>query len=402
MIVGRSAERRNRHRRRFGLNSPAIGAAIDAAIDGGGDVGPGPGGSQLPPPVLSQLLRSREPLLTSAQADRRGRDLQAESAGLGIIDRLLVEPGVTEILINGTGQVWVERMGELEAVEHSFTAGGLSLVIERMLSPLGLRLDRLNPIVDARLPDGSRVNVVAGPPAIDGPLVAIRRFAPESLPLSAFGPADLGSLLARLVATRRSVLVVGPTSSGKTTLLNALSRHLPESERIVTIEDTAELQLAGRHVVRLESRRANSEGVGEVSLRRLVTTALRLRPDRLVVGEVRGAEAFDLLLALTSGHSGSLCTCHAADAESGLRRLAMLAALADANVSPDLLRRYVHDAVDVVVTVNRRGRRRTVVAVDEVRPASNSNWQPGGGPPTTALRRLWPPAGDGADAGGES
>ncbi len=198
--------------------------------------------------------------------------------------------------------------------------------------------------------------MVAPPLAIDGPVLSVRRFADRALPLTAFGPPEVAELLANVVASRRSVLVVGATSSGKTTLLNSLSAHIAASERIVTIEDTAELRLAGSHIVRLEARPANSEGVGQVSMRQLVTTALRLRPDRLVVGEVRGAEAFDLLLALTAGHAGSLCTCHALDAAAGLRRLQLLASLADADLNPNLMQGFVVDAIDVVVHVARRSR----------------------------------------------
>jgi len=337
----------------------------------------------VPLPVLTHLVRNQQPLIDSREAAVQAQDVRASSNGLGIVDRLLATPDVSEIMINGVGQVWVEHHGQLVPVKHRLSTNGLSLIIERMLGPLGLRLDRLNPIVDARLPDGSRVNVVGRPLAIDGPVVCIRRFAPDLLPLDAFGPAGLVELLRNLVVARRSILVVGPTSSGKTTLLNSLSRHVSPGDRVVTIEDTAELQLAGKHVVRLESRRSNSEGVGEVSLRRLVTTALRLRPDRLIVGEVRGAEALDLLLALTSGHTGSFSTCHAADAASGLRRLQMLAALADAGLSPELLHQYVIDAIDVVVTVSRFGRKRSVTSVDEVVPSKVMTPSSGG------LRRLW-------------
>lgn len=320
----------------------------------------------VPLPVLSQLLRRGRPLDSAGLAETAARHLRAEASGLGIVDRLLTDADVSEIMINGVGRIWIERRGRLVPVEHTLTANGLSLIIERMLSPLGLRLDRLHPIVDARLPDGSRVNVVARPLAVDGPLVSIRRFSADRLPLSAFGPDDLTRRLVGLVQDRRSILVVGPTSSGKTTLLNSLSEHIGVAERVVTIEDTAELRLAGSHIVRLEARPANSEGVGEIPLRRLVITALRLRPDRLVVGEVRGAEAFDLLLALTAGHDGSLCTCHASDAASGLRRLEMLASLAGADLAPALLRRYVGDAIDVVITLDRCDGQRAVVAVDEV------------------------------------
>ncbi|MDH3300486.1 MAG: ATPase, T2SS/T4P/T4SS family [Acidimicrobiia bacterium] len=305
-------------------------------------------------PTLVELTRRRNPLLSGAEAHRRARAERSRFAGLGVVDRLLAESGVNEIMINGPGSIWVERNGRLEKLDESLGAGDLDLIIERMLAPLGLQLNRLNPIVDARLPDGSRVNIVAPPLAVDGPVLAVRRFTDHLLPLTAFGPPEVADLLTGIVRSRRSLLIVGATSSGKTTLLNSLSARITAGERIVTIEDTAELRLAGSHVLRLEARPANSEGVGRVSMRQLVTTALRLRPDRLVIGEVRGPEAFDLLLALTAGHAGSLCTCHALDAAAGLRRLQMLASLADADLNPELMRRFVLDAIDVVVQVARR------------------------------------------------
>ena len=322
--------------------------------------------------AAAELVRRRDPLTSGAEARRRARATRSLFAGLGVVDRLLAEPDVNEIMINGPGSIWVERNGRLESLDELLGEGQLDLIIERMLAPLGLQLNRLNPIVDARLPDGSRVNIVAPPLAVDGPVLSVRRFTDHLLPLTAFGPPEVADLLTDLVRSRRSVLIVGATSSGKTTLLNSLSVRIPAGERIVTIEDTAELRLAGSHVLRLEARPANSEGVGRVPMRRLVTTALRLRPDRLVIGEVRGSEAFDLLLALTAGHAGSLCTCHALNAAAGLRRLQMLASLADADLNPQLMRRFVLDAIDVVVHVARRAvpdrptARRVVEAVWEV------------------------------------
>jgi pilus assembly protein CpaF len=322
--------------------------------------------------TLVELARRQSPLASPHDAEQEASAVAATVHGLGIVDRLLTMPDVNEIMINGPGRVWVERGGRLYDVPNELSHGQLDLIVERILSPLGLRLDRLHPIVDGRLTDGSRVNVVARPLAIDGPLLSIRRFAPRPLPLDAFGPDGLVELLATLVKERRSILVVGATSAGKTSLLNSLSLEIDEGERLVTIEDTAELRLAGSHVVRLESRPPNSEGVGAVSLRQLVITALRMRPDRLIVGEVRGAEAFDLLLALTAGHHGSLCTCHALGAQSGLRRLQMLASLADAELSPGLIRSYVVDAIDVVVHVERMAGGRRVESVWQVAEAAES------------------------------
>ncbi len=348
-------------------------------------------------PASVELVRRRDPLLSGAEAQRQARVERSRFTGLGAVDRLLAEPDVNEIMINGPGSIWVERNGRLGLVDESVAEGELDLIIERMLAPLGLQLNRLNPIVDARLPDGSRVNIVAPPLAVDGPVLSVRRFTDHILPLTAFGPPEVADLLTDLVRARRSLLIVGATSSGKTTLLNSLSARIAAGERIVTIEDTAELRLAGSHVLRLEARPANSEGVGRVSMRELVTTALRLRPDRLVIGEVRGPEAFDLLLALTAGHAGSLCTCHALDAAAGLRRLQMLASLADADLNPELMRRFVFDAIDVVVHVARRtvpGRpsaRRIVEAVWAVDPDGHHDRAGGehGGDLGDGVRLLW-------------
>lgn len=283
--------------------------------------------------------------------------------GFGPIRPFLDDAAVTEVLINGPGPVWIERQGTLHRTDVAVTPSQLELLIERILTPLGLRVDRSSPIVDARMADGSRVNVVVPPLSIDGPSLSIRRFGGVLVGLPAFGPPDMATTLTELMANRASILVVGPTSSGKTTLINALSQQIDPAERVVCIEDTAELQLAARNVVRLEARPANSEGVGEVALRKLVLTALRMRPDRLVVGEVRGAEAFDLLLALTSGHRGCLTSCHAADAPSGLRRLETLAALAGPQIGQERLRRLIADGLDAVVTTERAGPRRRVRSV---------------------------------------
>lgn len=308
-------------------------------------------------PPVPPVAPARSVSALAAVGDHRPVD------GLEPLRPLLADATVTEVLINGPGPVWVERGGRLAQTGRRIDAAQLALLIERVTASIGLRVDRTSPIVDARLSDGSRVNVVVPPLALDGPVVSIRRFAASPVPLSAFGPVEVTRLLVDLVTRRASILIVGPTSSGKTTLINALSAAIDPDERVVCIEDTAELRLAGHHVVRLEARPGNSEGVGEVPLRRLVLTALRMRPDRLVVGEVRGAEAFDMLLALTSGHRGCLTSCHAADAEGGLRRLETLAALAGVGVGGGRLAGMVMDGLDVVVTTERVGPHRRVVAV---------------------------------------
>ncbi len=301
------------------------------------------------------------------------------------------DPSITEILINGPGPVWIERAGRIEATGFEVDRHGLELLVEAVVAPLGLRVDRSSPIVDARLADGSRVNIVVPPLAIGGPAISIRRFPRRALALDRFGPPSLAAVLSDLVVERASVLVVGPTSSGKTSLVGALAARTDPRDRIVTIEDTAELPLDRSNLVRLEARPANSEGVGQVSVRQLVLTALRMRPDRLIVGEVRGAEAFDLLLALTSGHRGCLTTCHAPDASGGLRRLELLAAMAGSGLDADRLRLLVLDGLDAVVVTGRSGAFRGVVAVVMVDGgrlvvrwsndrSGTGGWAHGGGP----------------------
>lgn len=302
----------------------------------------------------------------------------ARARGLGRIEELLAAVGVDEVMVNGPGPVWVDRNGVLEATSVALDRTDIEVLVERMLDPLGLRVDPLHPWVDARLADGSRVNVVVPPVAVDGVTITIRRFAASRLPLSAFGSAGLAELLTSLVGGHVTLLVVGGTGAGKTTLLNTLGSAIPASTRVITIEDTAELQLSGPHVVRLEARPANREGLGEVTIRELVRNALRMRPDRLIIGEVRGGEAFDLLLALTTGHTGSLTTCHADDALTGLRRLETLALLGGVDLPLEAVRRQMLSAIDVVVHVERAGRDRRVVSVSEVDPQQ------------LMLRQLWP------------
>ena len=279
--------------------------------------------------------------------------------------------------MSGTGPVWVERGGRLSASDVRFGCeADLRHVIERILAPLGRRADEAEPLCDARLPDGSRVNVVLPPLALDGPVLTIRRFRPRG-----FGPDDLvahGTLapplldfLGRAVRARCTLLVCGGTGSGKTTTLGALAGFIDPAERVVTIEDAAELRLALPHVVRLEARPPNLEGRGEVTIRRLVRNALRMRPDRLIVGEVRGAEALDLLVALSTGHAGSLCTLHAGSAAEALRRLETLALMADVGLPLAAIRDQIADAVDLVVRQERGadGVRRVVEVAEVVRVA---------------------------------
>jgi pilus assembly protein CpaF len=283
-------------------------------------------------------------------------------------------------MVCGAGTVYAERAGRIEATGVAFASeADLRHAIERILAPLGRRVDDAQPLVDARLPDGSRVNVIVPPLAIDGPVLTIRRFrrrgfGPTDLVANGTLPAPLGDLLGRAVRARANLLVCGGTGSGKTTTLNALSEHIGTEERVITIEDAAELRLRQPHVVRLEARPPGLEGRGEVTIRRLVRNALRMRPDRIVVGEVRGAEALDMLVALSSGHDGSLTTVHAGSAAEALRRIETLALMADVGLPYAAIREQVADAFDLVVCQARRpdGSRRVVEVAEVVRVAGGA------------------------------
>ena len=293
--------------------------------------------------------------LPGADRDALCRRVLLLATGLGPLEPLLSDPSVDEVMVNGPEEVYVERGGKLRRSGVSF-AGEAELMhaIERVLAPLGRRVDEASPICDARLPDGSRVNVVIPPLSLSGPCLTVRRFRREGFSLRelvARGtmPGEVGELLAMCVAARAAVLVSGGAGSGKTTTLGALSGAIPGEERIVTIEDAAELRLRQRHVVRLESRPPNLEGRGEVTIRQLVVNALRMRPDRIVVGEVRGPEALDMLQALNTGHDGSLTTVHANSPADALRRIETLALMAGVGLPHAAVRDQVASAIDVVV-----------------------------------------------------
>ncbi|HVE67830.1 MAG TPA: CpaF family protein [Solirubrobacteraceae bacterium] len=295
------------------------------------------------------------------------------SFGLGPLEPLLRDATVDEVMVNGPESVWVERGGRLERADVAFgSQEELRHAVERILAPLGRRVDEACPLVDARLPDGSRVNVVIGPLALEGPVLTIRRFrrrgfsCQELVAAGTLEPA-LRDFLARGVRARLNLLVSGGTGSGKTTTLNALSELIPAGERIVTVEDAAELRLRQPHVVRLEARPPNLEGRGEVTIRGLVRNALRMRPDRIVVGEVRGPEALDMLAAMTTGHDGSLSTVHAGSPEEAVRRVETLALMAGVGLPHAAVREQVADAIDLVVhQARRRDGSRRVTAVAEV------------------------------------
>ena len=294
-------------------------------------------------------------------------------AGLGPVERLLRDPEITDVLVNGPKEVWVERHGRLERSEVAFVDDrAIVAAVERVIAPLGLRIDRASPAVDARLADGSRLHAVIPPASVDGPVVAVRRFSEAVTDLEVLvehgGISSSGAeLLRTAVLDRLNLLIAGGTGAGKTTLLNVLSKEINPSERTVTVEDAAELRLEG-HVVRLEARPPNPEGAGEITVRALLRHALRLRPDRIVVGEVRGPEALDMIQAMSTGHDGSMSTIHANGPEEALWRLESLAATADSGASIDTLRRQILSAVDRVVFVTRRPEARVVSSICEVGP----------------------------------
>jgi pilus assembly protein CpaF len=322
---------------------------------------------------LDELLVDQAPLLPAARRERIVAELADEVSGFGGLEPLLADPTITEVMVNGPGRCFVERDGRLVAVPCTLDDHAILRIVERILAPLGLRLDRASPMVDARLPDGSRLHAVIPPLAIDGPCLTIRRFGARTVAVEDFDTGtDAAAFLRAAVASGWNLVVSGGTGSGKTTMLNALSAAVDPSERIVTIEETAELRLAQPHVVRLEARPANAEGAGAVGVRELVRAALRMRPDRLVVGEVRGREALDLIQAMNTGHDGSISTVHANSPVDGLRRLVTLALFAASGLPHDAVRDQLCASVDAVVQVERgRDGRRRVVAIAEV-PAAGA------------------------------
>ena len=318
---------------------------------------------------VQALVRAEAPLADGLSADRTVDQVMARVDGLGPLEPLLADPSVTEVMVNGDGSVWSERKGRVRPVGGRLAAETTRLLIERIVTPLGLRIDRSSPMVDARLSDGSRVNAVVPPLAVDGPCLTIRRFGARPIPLRSIASAPVADVLCRAIGERANIVVSGGSGAGKTTLLNALGHGIEASERIITVEDAAELRLPGDHVVRLESRPANADGQGAVTIRDLVRNALRMRPDRIVVGEVRGAEAFDLVQACNTGHDGTLSTCHANSPVDALRRLETLALMADVELPLAAVREQVHAGIDLVVQVARSSDgARSVTAVAEVTP----------------------------------
>lgn len=323
--------------------------------------------------TVNHLLAEESAPLSLRQRQRVVKGIEDEVLGLGPLEPLLADKTVSDILVNGYDTIYVERRGKLEPTNASFTdPGHLLNTIDRIVSAVGRRIDESSPMVDARLKDGSRVNAIIPPLAIDGAALSIRRFAVELLTIRNLVEldtvtAEIAQLLTGVVKARLNVLVSGGTGAGKTTLLNILSGFIPHDERIVTIEDSAELQMQQPHVVRLETRPPNIEGRGEVGAQDLVKNALRMRPDRIIVGEVRGAEAFDMLQAMNTGHDGSLTTIHANSPRDALSRVENMVSMTGITFPIKALRSQIAAAIDVVIQVSRLedGKRR-VVSVQEI------------------------------------
>jgi pilus assembly protein CpaF len=329
-----------------------------------------PSQAMAPVGTIAAVVRREDPIAGAAEVQATVAEVQARLDGLGPLAPFLADPLVTDILVNGPGAVWIERAGALVRTPVVVDLAEASLLVERVVAPVGRRADPMHPVVDARLPDGSRVHVVVPPLAVDGPYLCIRRFGVRAIDLSAMAEPEVAEALVAAVRRRANIVVSGGTGSGKTTLLNALCGHIPDGQRVVTVEDAAELRLPAAHVVRLEARPGSSEGVAEVTIRDLVRAALRMRPDRVVVGEVRGPEAADLLDALSTGHDGSLATVHANSAADALGRLESLVLAAGRGMSPATVRERLARSVDLLVQVERTadGRRRVVEVVAPTPP----------------------------------
>ena len=323
---------------------------------------------------LAEAVLAQEAMpLSVSERERLVNDVQHELFGLGPLEPLLKDPTISDILVNSHKTIYIERRGKIERTNVQFKDDEhLMRVIERIVSSVGRRIDESSPMVDARLQDGSRVNAIIPPLSIDGPVVSIRRFGSDPLKMSMLIDynaltKDIADMLQMVVTARLNILISGGTGAGKTTLLNALSGYIPENERIVTIEDSAELQLQQPHVVRLETRPPNIEGRGEVTQRDLVKNALRMRPDRIVIGEVRGGEAIDMLQAMNTGHDGSLTTVHANTPRDALARLETMIQMTGMRLSDRAMRQQIASALNLVVQVARMsdGSRR-VTSISEI------------------------------------
>jgi pilus assembly protein CpaF len=311
--------------------------------------------------------------LNASERDRILVEIQDEILGLGPLEPFLKDPDVSDILVNTYKQIYLEKFGKLEPTDARFKDDAhLRRIIDKIVSSVGRRIDESSPMVDARLTDGSRVNAIIPPLAIDGPMLSIRRFAADPFELEdlirfeTLTP-EIGEILKGIVRAKLNVIISGGTGSGKTTTLNVLSRFIPNDERVVTIEDAAELQLKQEHVVRLETRPPNIEGKGEVTQRELVKNSLRMRPDRIISGEVRGQEAFDMLQAMNTGHEGSLTTIHSNSPRDALMRIETMVAMANLEIPSQFLRRYIASAINVIIHQSRLADgKRKLISVQEI------------------------------------
>lgn len=316
---------------------------------------------------VARLIAEHDRILTQRQQEALIESVLNRVFGLGPLEPLLADPTITEIMVNDPDTIFIEREGRIVRVGISFRdEGHLRHVIDRIVAPIGRRIDESSPLVDARLPDGSRVNAIIPPLALGGPALTIRKFSREPFTLerlAALGTLDqeMGDFLARCVRDRLSIIISGGTGAGKTSTLNALGLCIPEGERLITIEDSAELQLRHPHLVSLESKPPNIEGKGEITIRTLVRNALRMRPDRIIVGEVRGGEAFDMLQAMNTGHRGSLTTLHANSAQDALVRLESMVLMAGFDMPISAIRRMIGGAIQIIVQQDRLADGRRVI-----------------------------------------
>jgi pilus assembly protein CpaF len=346
-------------------------------------------GDQITRPQLQQeinaalvgvMARESSPL-NAAERTALVKEVQDEIVGLGPLEPLLLDTTIDDIIVNGPFRIYVERRGKLSPVPARFRdAAHLMNIVQRIVGAIGRRVDEASPFVDARLADGSRVNVVIPPIALDGPMLSIRKFRAQSMRMQDYIrmgaiSREMGEFLATAVRSRLNILICGGTGSGKTTLLNMLSGFIGDAERLITIEDAAELQLRQHHVVRLETRPPTLEGTREVTARELVRNALRMRPDRIILGEVRGAEAVEMLQAMSTGHDGSMATMHANSNRDAFSRLEMLLGFGGLNTDPRTLRRYIANSIQLVVQLHRmaNGTRR-VTSVSEVTGLEGDNY----------------------------
>ncbi len=332
--------------------------------------------------LAESMLRNRARKLPPIDEDRLVDELMAESFGLGPLEPYMQDPDVTDILVNGPSEVYVERLGRLQETNTVFAdEDHLLQIIQRVVARVGRRIDEHSPMVDARLADGSRVNAIIPPLALGGPVLSIRRFGQRPLQMGDLlvrGSLcqEISQLIEAAVEGRINIMISGGTGSGKTTMLNNVSRFIPSGERIVTIEDSAELKLQRKHVVKLETRPMNAEGVAAVTQRDLVRNALRMRPDRIVIGEVRGGEALDMLQAMNTGHEGSLTTIHANDTHDALSRLEVMVSMAGFDLPVTVVRRYIASAITLVVHLARiKGGVRRIMRVSEVVGLENGEYK---------------------------